>query len=121
MKKETSSYEELQKKADEIEKIARENGGDKSFYFLTTFRHYRRLLQTCEDLSQQIEENSTVVTKEYVKGRQNLYINPAVAAYNSTVAIANKTTETLMRIIRDMGDEGTESDDDPLLKALRGD
>ena len=40
-----------------------------------------------------------LVKKEYVKGRANLYINPAINAYNSTAGAADKTAQLLIRYI----------------------
>ena len=67
-----------------------------------------------------MKEEGMLVSKEYVKGRKNLYSNPAVAEYNRTTDSANKTVATLMRIIRNFNvDEATE-EEDMLMKMING-
>lgn len=64
-----------------------------------------------------------LVKKEYVKGRGNIYTNPAVTEYNKTADAANRTVQTLMRIINGFGKSDAERDGgdvDPLLAAIEG-
>ena len=64
-----------------------------------------------------------LVKKEYVKGRKNLYSNPAVAEYNKTTDSANKTISTLMKIINNFNNDNSNDpveEEDPLLKAING-
>lgn len=69
-----------------------------------------------------MKEDGVLVTKEYVKGRKNLYSHPAVAEYNRTTDSANKTVSTLMKIIKSFNAEETSEDDaDPLMKLINGD
>ena len=66
-------------------------------------------------------KDGMLVKKEYVKGRKNLYSNPAVNAYNRTADSANKTVQTLMRIIKDFnGSAAKEKVKDPLLELING-
>ena len=61
------------------------------------------------------------MTKEYVKGRENVYTHPAVSEYNRTTDSANRTVQTLMKIIKDLGKEqDDEEEEDPLMKLLNG-
>ena len=73
-----------------------------------------------ELLKKAIEEEGMLVSKEYVKGRKNLYTNPAVSDYNRTTDSANKTVATLMRIIKSFGVEETEEETDPLMTLING-
>ena len=59
-----------------------------------------------EELESAIEEYGATVTKEYVKGRQNLVSNPAITEYNKTATAANGTVGTLINIIKTMSDDG---------------
>ena len=110
-------------KAQEILKIAEQYGVEKNFLFITTFKRYTVQLKILGDLEKAIDENGATVTKEYVKGRKNLYSNPAIKEYNNAVTSANKTVSTLMSIIKTNSNSYNENDgeDDPLLKALNGD
>ena len=69
----------------------------------------------------EICSGDAIVTKEYVKGRENRYVNPAVSEYNKTMKTFNDTMSTIMKIIDGFkADEGGE-EEDPLLAILRGD
>lgn len=109
-------------KAQEILKIAEQYGVEKNFLFITTFKRYTVQLKILGDLEKAIDENGATVTKEYVKGRKNLYSNPAIKEYNNAVTSANKTVSTLMSIIKTNSNSYNENDgeEDPLMKALNG-
>ena len=72
------------------------------------------------DLEKAIKEDGATVTKEYVKGRKNVYSNPALKDYNTTTDSANRTVATLMKIIRGFNVEDEKTVDDPLLKIING-
>ena len=74
------------------------------------------------ELEQTMKDEGLLVTKEYVKGRKNLYSSPAVAEYNRTTDSANKTVTTLMKILSNFGvsDSGGEEDVDPLMAIING-
>jgi predicted transcriptional regulator len=72
------------------------------------------------DLERAIKEQGTLVTKEYVKGRQNIYTHPAITEYNKTANGANQTVQTLMKIITTLRDEGGD-DAEELIAFIRGD
>ena len=109
----------LNKQAQEILRIAEQHGVEQNFFFLTTFKRYQVQLQILNDLEKTIKQDGILVTKEYVKGRKNVYSHPAISDYNRTTDSANKTVVTLMKIIttlRDRQDDGP----DPLLEILNG-
>lgn len=90
----------LQQQANEILKRAEERGVQSNFFFVTTFKRYQVQMKILNDLEKSIEEYGATVTKEYVKGRQNLVANPAITEYNKTATAANGTVATLMNIIK---------------------
>ena len=110
----------LNEQAQEILRIAEEGGVQTNFFFVTTFKRYQVQIQILNDLEKALKENGTLVTKEYVKGRKNLYDNPAINAYNRTTDSANKTVTTLMKIIRGFNAEAESDEIDPLLQAIQG-
>lgn len=110
----------LKKQANEIIKMAEESGVQSNYFFVTTFQRYQVQIGILEELEKTINEEGMLVSKEYVKGRGNLYSNPAVTEYNRTTDSANKTVSTLMRIIRSFNVEESEEDDDPLMKIING-
>nr|UVX93149.1 MAG: hypothetical protein [Bacteriophage sp.] len=112
----------LNEQAREILKIAEETGVQTNFFFVTTFNRYRVQLNNLTELESAIRETGTLVTKEYVKGRANIYVNPAVTEYNKTTDSANRTVTTLMKIIKGFAKEGEgrDSDYDPLMAIVNG-
>lgn len=110
----------LDQQAKEIIRIAEEAGVQTNYFFLTTFRRYQTQISVLNKLEEIIAETDTLVTKEYVKGRENLYTNPAITEYNRTTDSANKTVSTLIRIINGFKQEDEEREEDPLLKIING-
>lgn len=110
----------LKKQAAEIMRIAEESGVQTNYFFLTTFDRYQTQISILEDLKKRISESETLVTKEYVKGRENVYTNPAITEYNRTTDSANKTVGTLIKIIKGFKGEDGSEDIDPLLSIING-
>lgn len=110
----------LAKQAEEILRIAAESGTQSNYFFVTTFKRYQRQLQILENLEKALDEFGMTVTKEYVKGRQNLCSNPAIADYNRTTDSANKTVATLMRILKNYGADDNGAEEDPLAAVING-
>lgn len=98
----------LNEQAQEILRIASEHGVEQNFFFLTTFKRYQVQIQILSDLEKTIRAEGNTVTKEYVKGRKNVYTHPAISEYNKTATAANQTVQTLMKIVTTM-----RNDDDP--------
>lgn len=112
---------DLNEQAREILKIAEDAGVQSNFFFVTTFKRYQVQLNILNELEKSLKSDGMQVTKEYVKGRKNLYSNPAIQDYNRTTDSANKTVATLMRILRNFGVEDTgEQDADQLMKIING-
>ena len=109
----------MNKQAKEILKIAEDSGVKDNFFFANTFKNYLRQLDYLDQLHASLEEDGLKVTKEYVKGRQNLYSHPALSDFNRTNDSANKTVATLLKIIKAFG-ETKEDDYDPLMDIING-
>ena len=100
----------LKQQAEQILKMAKERGVSNSFFFETTFKRYQVQLKIMDDLEKSINEYGATVTKEYVKGRENLVANPAISEYNKTSTAANGTVSTLVNIIKSFGKEDDATD-----------
>ena len=109
---------DLNKQAKDILAIAEKYGVEQNFFFLTTFKRYQVQIGILNDLERTIREDGTLVTKEYVKGRKNIYSHPAISDYNRTTDSANKTVVTLMKIITTLRDRQNDDEPDPLLEIL---
>ena len=97
----------LQEQANKILKQAEKRGVSSNFFFATTFKRYQVQMKILSDLERAIAEYGTTVTKEYVKGRQNLVSNPAITEYNKTATAANGTVSTLINIIKALTEESS--------------
>lgn len=110
----------LNEQAKEILRKAEESGLQSNFFFTTTFERYQIQLKILNNLKKSIKNDGLLVSKEYVKGRKNLYSNPAVAEYNRTTDSANKTVATLIKILNNFNVSETQGDEDPLMKIING-
>lgn len=95
----------LQQQADAVLKQAEDRGVQSNFFFVTTFKRYQVQMKILSDLEKAITEYGATVTKEYVKGRQNLVANPAITEYNKTATAANGTVSTLINIMKSLSEE----------------
>lgn len=95
----------LQEQANKILEQAQDKGVQSNFFFVTTFKRYQVQMATLAQLEEAIKEHGPTVEKEYVKGRQNLVVNPAITEYNKTSTAANGTVSTLINIIKTLSNE----------------
>lgn len=104
----------------EIRRRAEELDVEQKAFFLSTLERYETQVELVDKLRIEVEKGDTTVKKEYVKGRENIVINPVITAYNQAVASANKTVETLTKILKGFADIKGEKPDDPLMDILNG-
>lgn len=95
----------LQEQVDEILQNAEQSGVQSNFFFVTTFKRYQVQMKIMNELEKEINEIGATVKKEYVKGRTNVYTNPAITEYNKTATAANGTVSTLINILKSLTDE----------------
>lgn len=120
-RKKTAEGMSLNQQMAEIMRIAQKHGVEQNFFFITTFKRYQVQIRILQDLEKIINDDGLVVSKEYVKGRKNVYSHPAIKDYNRTTDSANKTVAVLLKIIRDLRRAGEgEPEDDPLMRVLSG-
>ena len=111
----------LKEQAEAIKRMAEESGLESNYFFITTFERYEVQLSILERLKESMDKDGMLVSKEYVKGRGNLYSSPAVTEFNRTTDSANKTVSTLMRILKNFGASSTDDKGgDPLLAIING-
>ena len=100
----------LQEQAKKVLEQAQERGVSSNFFFATTFKRYQVQMRILKDLESAIDEYGATVTKEYVKGRQNIVANPAITEYNKTATAANGTVSTLINIIKTLSETNSGGD-----------
>lgn len=120
MEKTKKKPSELEAQANKILDIAEHYGAQGNFMFVTTFKRYLVQINILSELEKTISEDGMLVTKEYVKGRGNVYTHPAIGEYNKTATAANHTAQTLIRILKELAADRDEEGDDPLLKIMAG-
>lgn len=118
--KEKSNNMTLEEQAKVIIKQAEERGVENNYLFVTTFDRYQTQIKILEELKTAIAEDGMTVKKEYVKGRKNIYTNPAVSEYNKTTDSANRTVTALIKIINGFGNNQDKEAKDPLMDILNG-
>lgn len=109
-KEKRSKKQDLERRIKEFADKATELGIADDLIFDTTFNRYITQVRMLEDLREQIEESELMVKKSYVKDRENLYVNPAVAEYNKTSTAANQTAVTLVKLMSQLRDTAAEDD-----------
>lgn len=108
----------LQEQVQEIVRRAEEKGVEGNFFFVTTLKRYQVQMKMLVSLEKEINDLGTMVRKEYVKGRKNIYANPAIGEYNKTATAANNTVQTLIKIIDSFN--GDEDQGGSIAEIMRG-
>jgi cell fate (sporulation/competence/biofilm development) regulator YmcA (YheA/YmcA/DUF963 family) len=90
---------DLSQKMKELLDLAQQAGVEQNVFFLSTLKRYQVQLKILTQLETEINNAGVLVTKQYVKGRENVYTHPAVTDYNRTSTAANQTVQTLLKII----------------------
>lgn len=81
MKKNEKNIKELAKG---ILEDAVKNGFGDNPSFLTSYHLLEVQIDMLDGLEKAFKEDGTTITKEYVKGRENIYVHPAVDKYTKT-------------------------------------
>lgn len=116
VKKESKSALEQEKRLDMLAEKFKETAESLSeehrYIFESTLETYFQLIKNFKVLKEALEADGCLITKEYVKGRQNVYVHPAMSEMNKTVNMLNSTAKTLIAIIKDLGSENKEEVDE---------
>lgn len=94
----------LRRQSEKILEAAQRSGIEQNFLFITTFTRYITQLNILNGLEAEIKKEPLMTSKEYIKGRENIYCHPMINAYNKTVDSANRTATTLMKVITSLKD-----------------
>ena len=95
----------IDEEAAKVLKLAEQKGLTQNYFFKTTFERYQVQRAILAELEKGIREYGNFCKKEYVKGRENIVINPAISEYNRTATAANNTVSALINIVRNMAAE----------------
>ena len=112
MKKNEKNVEELAKG---ILQEAIEKGFENDSSFLTSYHLLEVQIEMLSSLEKSFKEDGSTITKEYVKGRENIYIHPAVDKYTKTSDSAfNKILKLKEMINQEPANAEDSFDDDTL-------
>ena len=100
----------IEKKAEGILSDAKKCGLDKNAFFETAYHLLLVQISMLSELEKSFNEDGATVTKEYVKGRGNVYCHPAVDKYTKVSDSAMNKIEKLKDMI-DKAKTDTPKDD----------
>ncbi len=95
--------ERLEMLAEKFKGMAESLSEEHRYLFESTLETYFQLIKNFKVLKEALESDGCLITKEYVKGRQNVCIHPAMSEMNKTVNMLNTTAKTLITIIKELG------------------
>lgn len=103
---------------DKLMAMAKEYGVDTNALFLSTLDTYMVQRKAVERIKEaMMEDGEITTTKEYVKGRMNVYLHPAVKELPRHADALNKTTTQMLEIIKTLGNKQDKSD--PLMDFIK--
>lgn len=72
--------------------------------FLQTLKNYETIQRSIEGIDEIVNQNADLtISKEYVKGRENLYLHPAIKELPKQIDASNKTLDKMLDIIEKLG------------------
>lgn len=88
----------------DLMKLAKNYGVDKNALFIQAAEQYAVQQMVIKQIKAALEEGDELLTsKEYVKGRENVYTHPLVRELPKHADSANKTLATMLEIITKLG------------------
>ncbi len=102
-------FEFMAKKKDyfnisDIMQLAKDCNVENNPLFIQSVNNYATIQKAIEKIDIELsDDNSIIVTKEYVKSRENIYINPCIKELPKLIDAANKTTANMVNIIKTFG------------------
>lgn len=86
-------------------RMAKDYGVDKNALFLQAVEQYDVQARVIQNIKAALDEEDgkLVTSKEYIKGRENIYANPLVKELPKHADAANRTLQTMLTIIEKLG------------------
>ena len=86
-------------------RMAKDYGVEKNALFLQAVEQYDVQARVIQNIKAALdkEDGELVTSKEYVKGRENIYANPLVKELPKHADAANRTLQTMLTIIKELG------------------
>lgn len=94
-----------------ILEMAEQYGVSDNALFLQTLKNYETIQKSIEGIDQIVNQKEDLtISKEYVKGRENLYLHPAIKELPKQIDASNKTLDKMLDIIEKLGNKRSEDD-----------
>lgn len=85
-------------------RMAKSYGVDKNALFVEAADQYDTQMRVIRSIKAALDaEENLTTSKEYVKGRENIYANPLVKELPKHADAANRTLQTMLTIIKELG------------------
>ena len=107
MAKRKSKYFDIK----EVIQMAADYGVADNPLFVQTLKNYETVQRAIEMTNEILTSEDMTISKEYVKGRENLYMHPAIKELPKQIDAANKTVDKLLDIIERLGKKNTTGDE----------
>lgn len=115
MKENKGKEKDIKELAKGILEEAKDYGMDKDSSFLTSYHLLEVQIEMLDALEKSFKEDGATITKEYVKGRENVYVHPAIDKYTKTSDSAfNKILKLKEMIDKYSSSNNDDFDDDEL-------
>lgn len=92
-------------------KMAREYRVDNNQLFVAAAKTYAEQVDLIATMREELKADGMTVTKEYVKGRENVCANPLIQEIPKHVDSANRTLHTMLEIITEIGEKPEAKDE----------
>ena len=102
----------------ELMRMANNYGVDDNALFVSTLDTYMVQKKAIERIKAAMDDDDITTTKEYVKGRENVYLHPAIKELPRHADALNKTTTQILDIIKTLGQPPKNKDE--LMDFLKG-
>jgi hypothetical protein len=95
----------------DVIQMANDYGVSDNPLFVQTLKNYETVQKAIEMTNAILDSEDMTISKEYVKGRENLYMHPAIKELPKQIDAANKTVDKLLDIIERLGRKNTTGDE----------
>lgn len=95
-----------------LEELAEKYGLADNALLQTQIQLYATQEKVVRMIKHELGRSGGTVSKEYVKGRENVYASPMIKELPKHADSMNRTADTIVRIIRELGNKDIEEPDD---------
>ena len=96
--------------AEDFRKMAEGYGLGDNPLILSQIEQYDTQRRVMDVMKSALDEADPAVSKEYVKGRENLYAHPLIKELPKHADSATRTADSIVRAIRELGNKGGDDD-----------